>query len=169
MRHVLALLTLVLGVTLLAAAPASAAASVPVENRASGFAAAFDNLVSPDPQLSAETVRKNADLGYDFASGSPVAAKSAKNAAGDVARARKPSSEVRRQSDAAATDAEGKLRCQYCGQELTTKPGAPNSREFDHEVPYSRGGTSDIGNIKDACRTCNRSKGAKTPEEWGGP
>lgn len=81
-------------------------------------------------------------------------------------RSRTPSAETKRQADAAATDADGTLRCQYCGQELTTEYGHPNSREYDHIDSYANGGSSDIENINDACRTCNRSKGSKTLEEW---
>jgi 5-methylcytosine-specific restriction endonuclease McrA len=88
---------------------------------------------------------------------------------GIVQGSRRPTAAVRRQVDAAATDAEGKLRCQYCGQELTTDYGYPNSREFDHVTPYARGGSSEFDNIVDSCRTCNRSKGARTPDEWQGP
>lgn len=68
-----------------------------------------------------------------------------------------------------AKDASGTPRCQYCGAELSTKPGRPNSYEADHAQPYSRGGPSTPENLTPSCRTCNRSKGAKTPEEWGGP
>jgi RHS repeat-associated protein len=68
-----------------------------------------------------------------------------------------------------AKDASGTPRCQYCGTELNTKPGRPNSYEADHTQPYSRGGPSTPENLTPSCRTCNRAKGAKTPEEWGGP
>jgi RHS repeat-associated protein len=81
---------------------------------------------------------------------------------------RRPNAETKKQADEAATDEDGTLRCQYCGQPLTDKAGSPNSKEYDHVDPYSRGGNSDIGNIKDTCRTCNRQKGARTLEEWGG-
>lgn len=48
--------------------------------------------------------------------------------------------------------------CVYCG-----------SREFptlDHIVPRSRGGGDGFDNLALACRSCNSSKGARTPEEW---
>ncbi len=93
----------------------------------------------------------------------PDAAESAPRAINAV---RRPSAATRSMADAAATDAQGKLRCQYCGRELTPQSGQANSREFDHVVPHARGGGRGIDNIKDACRTCNRAKGARTPGEW---
>lgn len=48
--------------------------------------------------------------------------------------------------------------CVYCG-----------SREFptlDHVIPRSRGGGDGVENLALACRSCNSSKGARTPEEW---
>ena len=51
--------------------------------------------------------------------------------------------------------------CQYCG--------ARGGRlECDHIIPVSRGGSSDPENLVTACKTCNRSKRARTPEEWQG-
>ncbi|WP_437954068.1 HNH endonuclease [Sorangium sp. So ce296] len=65
-----------------------------------------------------------------------------------------------------ARDADGVPRCEHCGTELTTKPGEPNTYEADHRIPYSRGGPTMDKNLDPTCRTCNRSKGAQTPEEW---
>lgn len=55
-----------------------------------------------------------------------------------------------------------KYKCQSCG--------APSSSvlEIDHVMPISRGGSSDDDNLQVLCAPCNRSKGAKTLEEWGG-
>lgn len=50
--------------------------------------------------------------------------------------------------------------CQYCG---TVEA---DQWHCDHVYPLSRGGTNDIENLVTACRSCNSSKGAKTPEEW---
>lgn len=50
-------------------------------------------------------------------------------------------------------------RCAYCGT-----PSGPF--EIDHVHPWSRGGGNEPGNLVTACRPCNRSKGAKTLEEW---
>ncbi|MEZ4309017.1 MAG: HNH endonuclease signature motif containing protein, partial [Polyangiaceae bacterium] len=65
-----------------------------------------------------------------------------------------------------AKDANGVPRCEYCGKEIDPKAGAPTSYEADHRLPHSRGGPSTPENLAPACRTCNRSKGAKMPEEW---
>lgn len=45
-------------------------------------------------------------------------------------------------------------RCACCGQE---KP-----LTFDHVIPVSKGGTSDISNGQPLCRSCNSSKSDKT-------
>ena len=62
-------------------------------------------------------------------------------------------------------DKEG-VPCRYCGQGTTNRPGHPSSRERDHIDPKSRGGNNSPENEGDSCRTCNRSKGAKNPDEW---
>jgi RHS repeat-associated protein len=83
------------------------------------------------------------------------------------ANPRAPSKGTKEAADAEATDENGKLRCQYCGTELTKEPGKSNSREFDHFDPYKNGGSNTIDNILGACRTCNRGKGSKSyPDEW---
>jgi len=50
--------------------------------------------------------------------------------------------------------------CYYCGVELN------NKFEIDHKTPIRRGGKSIITNLAVACQRCNRSKGAKTAEEF---
>ncbi|MFL5345280.1 MAG: HNH endonuclease [Hyalangium sp.] len=65
-----------------------------------------------------------------------------------------------------AKDANGVPRCEYCDTELEPNAGQPNSYEADHQTPYSKGGSSTQDNLAPACRTCNRSKGPRTPEEW---
>lgn len=45
--------------------------------------------------------------------------------------------------------------CQACH-----KPVPDNEVEFDHVIPYSRGGPSTVENLKLVHRNCNRSKGA---------
>lgn len=62
-------------------------------------------------------------------------------------------------------DKEG-VPCRYCGVPTTNEPGRSNSRERDHIDPRSRGGNNSSENEGDACRTCNRSKGARNPDEW---
>lgn len=49
-------------------------------------------------------------------------------------------------------------RCAYCGSERPLT--------IDHRVPLSRGGSNEIANIVPACGFCNRSKGARTEEEF---
>ena len=49
--------------------------------------------------------------------------------------------------------------CQYCGAHGV-------SLECDHIVPVAHGGTHDLENLTTACKPCNRSKAAKTLEEW---
>ena len=39
----------------------------------------------------------------------------------------------------------------------------------DHVVPLVSGGPNDPGNLAPACEDCNRSKGARTPDEWRNP
>jgi 5-methylcytosine-specific restriction endonuclease McrA len=42
--------------------------------------------------------------------------------------------------------------CHWCGAKATTA---------DHVLPLSRGGNSDIGNLKPSCSFCNYSRGAR--------
>jgi len=49
--------------------------------------------------------------------------------------------------------------CRYCGER-------GGKLECDHVLPVSRGGSDDPANLVTACLPCNRSKHAKTPEEW---
>ncbi|MCU0972474.1 MAG: hypothetical protein MUF80_00715 [Burkholderiales bacterium] len=75
MRRLAAILALVLGLTLLAAPPVSAAVAAHAENRASGSAAGLTTLIEIDTRLSEEAVRENAGLAYDLASDDAVAAR----------------------------------------------------------------------------------------------
>ena len=50
-------------------------------------------------------------------------------------------------------------RCFYCGVPLYTF-------QVDHVVPVSRGGANSPDNLVLACEHCNKSKGARLPEEW---
>lgn len=65
------------------------------------------------------------------------------------------------------------VQCAWCGapgeihwatRAWVTFPGL----EIDHIVPEARGGTGDVENLTLACRKCNRSRGSRTVEEWGG-
>lgn len=48
--------------------------------------------------------------------------------------------------------------CAYCGSTVDI--------ERDHVIPLSKGGRNIIGNILPACKSCNRSKGAKDMVSW---
>ena len=50
------------------------------------------------------------------------------------------------------------LRCVYCR--------SAEGLTVDHRFPRARGGSNDPQNLVTACRYCNSSKGARTPEEW---
>jgi 5-methylcytosine-specific restriction endonuclease McrA len=79
---------------------------------------------------------------------------------------RRPSAETRRRADKKAEDEDGKLKCKYCKEEMITRAGAPNSREFDHRTAYVRGGSSGPKNIDSICRTCNRGKATWSVREF---
>ena len=49
--------------------------------------------------------------------------------------------------------------CQKCGEVVPE-----DEIEFDHVIPFSKGGSSEESNIRIIHRKCNRSKSAKTPE-----
>lgn len=51
------------------------------------------------------------------------------------------------------------LFCSYCGTNA-------EKMTLDHVIPQSRGGSHAAENLVLACRSCNSSKGAKTPGEW---
>jgi 5-methylcytosine-specific restriction endonuclease McrA len=50
--------------------------------------------------------------------------------------------------------------CQYCGR-------ATRELTLDHVVPRSQGGGHSWENVVSACKTCNRRKGGRTPEQAG--
>jgi guanyl-specific ribonuclease Sa len=84
MRRLAAILALVLGLTLLAAPPASAAVAASAENRASGSASDPNNLIGIEARLSEDAVRENVALGYDLASDDAVAARAGARVTTDV-------------------------------------------------------------------------------------
>ncbi len=55
-----------------------------------------------------------------------------------------------------------KGRCWWCKTKLNGK------YHVDHRVPLSKGGMHDRSNIVISCEECNRSKGAKLPQEFAG-
>lgn len=48
--------------------------------------------------------------------------------------------------------------CHYCEQKFK-----PQDLTMDHIVPLARGGTSTLGNLVPACKTCNQTKKLDTP------
>lgn len=50
-------------------------------------------------------------------------------------------------------------RCVYCGD-------ASLHLEVDHVVPKAQGGSDSLDNLVTACRSCNRRKSGRTPEQW---
>lgn len=50
------------------------------------------------------------------------------------------------------------LPCVYCG--------ADPSGYADHVSPMHQGGANSVANLASACRSCNESKGGRTPEQW---
>ena len=61
-------------------------------------------------------------------------------------------------------------RCVYCGY-LSSPTHEGDKRlavlSIDHILPQARGGASSVDNMCCCCRTCNQSKGDRTPEEAG--
>ena len=50
--------------------------------------------------------------------------------------------------------------CLYCGQKKLTE-----DLDFDHVIPRSHGGRTTWENIATSCKTCNRRKSNRTPEQ----
>jgi hypothetical protein len=152
MRRLAAILALVLGLTLLAAPPVSAAVAAHAENRASGSAAGLTTLIEIDTRLSEEAVRENAGLAYDLASDDAVAARGVPrikpgSAGGPTAGQRFPESvrEAAKAENPTAT-------CVFC-----QRPGT--GTQVDHAIPRARGGNATLDNAQLACPHCNPSKG----------
>lgn len=51
--------------------------------------------------------------------------------------------------------------CEYCGRFVS-----PRKFHFEHKIPYSRNGKTDIVNGTVSCKNCNLQKGAKTDKEY---
>ena len=54
--------------------------------------------------------------------------------------------------------------CSYCEKQLSTE-----ELSVDHIIPKSRGGKDTWENLTTACKTCNCTKGDRTPEEANMP
>jgi 5-methylcytosine-specific restriction endonuclease McrA len=50
-----------------------------------------------------------------------------------------------------------KGECVYCGRPASG---------YDHVIPRGRPGWDDPENLVPSCRSCNTSKGPRTPDEW---
>jgi len=51
--------------------------------------------------------------------------------------------------------------CYYCGTFLTKI-----NYQVDHALPISKGGSSEVSNLRASCETCNKKKGDKTELEY---
>ncbi len=56
-----------------------------------------------------------------------------------------------------------RVRCYWCKQTV-----AKTNREADHIIPLVLGGAHAIGNLCVSCRSCNRRKNAKQPQDFSG-
>jgi len=55
--------------------------------------------------------------------------------------------------------------CRYCGQKVNWHDRrGPSGGTYDHVIPD---GGNTLENVVVCCRSCNSSKGGRTPEEWG--
>lgn len=98
----------------------------------------------------------------DLITGTDIGGKVPKNRT-----SRRPSQQQREDALARSQDTDGIERCTYCDTPLDRRSGSPNSVEIDHKKAYARGGETVDENLNAACRTCNRSKGAKElGTEW---
>ncbi len=99
---------------------------------------------------------------------SPVSGRELKAAGGALGvggaakrTARRPTKAQRESALERSRGKDGVERCVYCGTPLDRKAGSPNSAEIDHRKAYANGGETVDENLDAACRSCNRSKGAK--------
>jgi hypothetical protein len=84
-----------------------------------------------------------------------------------VLESRKFDTDAQKEADARATNpATEKEECYYCGKELDPNPGSPDSKQYDHWWPWSKGGASTETNVEAACRACNGSGGKWYKLKW---
>ncbi|MER2492049.1 RHS repeat-associated core domain-containing protein [Catenovulum sediminis] len=101
-------------------------------------------------------VTANPDGTVTDAEGNPIVGEAGGEGAGK--RFKPESEETQAENDSAP--------CTYCGIKTTNESGHSNSRERDHKIAKSKGGNNSSNNEANACRTCNRSKGAKDLWTW---
>jgi 5-methylcytosine-specific restriction endonuclease McrA len=79
----------------------------------------------------------------------------------------------RRGADEKARSDDGEIYCPSCG--VKTTPGtrrtrgskvAPTEKQYDHVVPWTRGGGNEPENIEVKCQACNNKKGNKDEATW---
>ncbi len=88
---------------------------------------------------------------------------------GTTLESRKFNSEGQRAGDDRARNpVTGKEECFFCGKEVDPNPGKPNSKQYDHWWPWSKGGQSTAANAEVTCATCNGPGGKwyKLPWNW---
>lgn len=120
------------------------------------------NAVNPSP--AGPMLQDQADEGSREApiiSDRPIGSDGKQGSTGGVGTGKR----FKPESDAVKEGKEG-IPCVYCGVATTNTRGKPNSRERDHIDPKSRGGNNTPENERDSCRTCNRQKGSRNPDEW---
>lgn len=54
--------------------------------------------------------------------------------------------------------------CAYCSRDY--KPYMSGQFTIDHVDPLSKGGGRGLANLVGCCRSCNESKGNRTPQQW---
>ena len=59
-------------------------------------------------------------------------------------------------------------KCPLCSVRMTDDPLLPHSKELDHIVPISQGGTHTVGNVRIICRKCNQVR-PKDGSDYTGP
>ena len=56
-------------------------------------------------------------------------------------------------------------RCCYCHERFSDDQTSPYYATWEHVIPRSHGGTSDLSNLVVACYTCNNTRGSSYSAE----
>lgn len=114
--------------------------------------------------LIADMVRAGVDPELIGRTAAALSAREPVKIVDDQAERRREIDRLRKQCDwqslRTAVFERDEFRCVYCGGDVSSDP------QCDHIFPISRGGKNALDNLATACRSCNSSKGDKTPEEW---